>query len=106
MNHVRKEIRELGIIGALPSEDGADPELIKRIEALYRSIIKPITDDEARVLVELLGNDGCFGIAYSFVHLIETAPGWPLEDCLRNSRKNLVVELRNRAILGGQSASS
>lgn len=95
---VRTEIAELEQLGPLPSEDEAEVTQLKRIEALYRAIAKPIT---ARVLVELFGPDGCYGVASSFMHLIETAPGWPLNDCLAQLNTEWKIELRNRAIRGG-----
>lgn len=98
---VRPEIAELEQLGPLPSEDEADVAQIARIEALYRAIAKPITDNEACVLVELFGPDGCHGLASSFMHLIETAPGWPLKDCLAQRNSDWKIELRNRAIGGG-----
>ena len=94
---VRVEVEELEKLGRLPSEDGAEVTQLKKIEELYRAIAKPLTDDEARVLIELFGPDGCFGVASSFMHLIETAPGWPLKDCFQNLDNEWKVELRNRA---------
>ena len=98
---VRTEIAELEQLGPLPSEDEAEVAQLARFEALYRAIAKPITDNEACVLVELFGPDGCFGLASSLMHLIETAPGWPLKDCLAQLDSDWKIELRNRAIRGG-----
>jgi len=101
MVNVRKEIEEMNALGPLPSEECRDIELIKKYENLYRAITRPVTVEEARILVKLFGSDGCFGFASSLVHLIETAPGWPLEDCLCDMDNEWIVELRNRAIRGG-----
>ena len=98
---VRTEIAELEQLGPLPSEDDADVTQFANIEALCRAIAKPITDNEACVLVELFGPDGCYGLASSFMHLIETAPVWPLRDCLAQLNSDWKIELRNRAIRGG-----
>lgn len=102
MSNVRKEIEEMCALGPLPSEDSRDIELIKKYDELYRAITMPITDDEARLLAKLFGHDGCFGLASSLMHLIETAPGWPLEDCLLDQGNEWIVEMRNRAIRGGR----
>ena len=102
MTNIRKEIAEMSALGALPSEDSRDVELMKKYDKLYRAITKPVTDEEARVLVKLFGHDGCFGLASSLMHLIETAPGWPLEDCLRAQDNEWIVEMRNRCIRGGR----
>lgn len=101
MLNIRKEVYELEALGRLPEESGADPGLIKKFDAAYRSIRRPVTDDEARVLVKLFGTDGCFGLASSLMHLIETAPGWPIVDCLEDLDNEWVCELRDRAIRGG-----
>lgn len=102
MTFVRQEVEDLISLGPLPPEHGTNPELIKRYETLCRAITRPVTDDEARALIRLFGNDGCFGLAISILHLIETAPGWPLEDCLNDSKNDWVAELRNRAVRGGR----
>lgn len=98
MLNVRKEIEEMSALGPLPSEDDVDVAVLKKYEELYRAIVKPVTDQEARKLVELFGPDGCFGLASSIMHLIETAPSWPLEDCLCDLSNEWKVELRNRSI--------
>ncbi|NOU23506.1 MAG: hypothetical protein HOO93_17300 [Methyloglobulus sp.] len=101
MKNIRQTIYALNALGPLPSEDESNPELIRKYEELFRSITKPVSDDEAYILAKLFGSDGCFGLASSLVHLIETAPGWPLKDCLTNLDNEWITELRNRAIRGG-----
>jgi hypothetical protein len=98
---MRKEVALLATLGPLPPESTASVELLKQIDAAYRAVERPITDDEAIALVEMFGEDGCFGLASSLVHLIETAPGWPLLPCLKNVANPWIVELRERAIRGG-----
>lgn len=100
MLNVRREIEEMKVLGSLPSEDDTDLAALKKYEELFRAIEKPVTNEEARILVELFGPDGCFGLASSIMHLVESAPSWPLEDCLRDLTNEWKVELRNRAIRG------
>ena len=69
-------------LGPLPSSKNPDDLLLEKIQSLLSNIKKPITDDEARALVKLFGPDECFGLAWSLLHSIETAPGWPLSDVL------------------------
>ncbi|MCQ8120015.1 hypothetical protein, partial [Methylomonas rosea] len=69
--------------------------------ALLLSVTKPVSNEEARALVKLFGPDGCFGLAWSILHLIESAPSWPLTDCLVNSSNEWVALLRDRATRGG-----
>jgi hypothetical protein len=101
MRNVRKEIEEMSALGPLPPEDSRDIELMKKYDKLYRAISKPVTDEEARVLIKLFGQDGCFGLASSLMHLIETAPGWPLIECLQDQKNEWIVEMRNRCIRSG-----
>lgn len=44
---------------------------------------------------------GCYGVASSFMHLIETAPGWPLKDFLEQLNNEWKIELRDRVVRGG-----
>jgi hypothetical protein len=88
-------------LGTLPSEDDADAMQVRKYEVEYRGITRPVTDEEAVALLGLFGEDGCFGLASSLMHLIETAPGWPIKDCLADTRNPWVLELKNRAIRGG-----
>ena len=98
---MQPEIRRLVELGRLPSEDDADIEKLCKYEVEYRGIARPISDEEATALVGLFGDDGCFGLASSLMHLIETAPGCPIKNCLTNTDNPWVLELKNRAIRGG-----
>jgi hypothetical protein len=96
---MRQEIVELDKLGPLPSAqsvlDNPDGDvLLKRYEELITSIQPPVTDDEARVLVGILCD--CFGVEWTLIHLIETAPGWPLEDCLVDTDNEGVAHLKQR----------
>ena len=59
--------------GPLPDED-QDVETIQRAESLLDAIPGPVTDEEAHALLAGFGPDGCFGLAWTLLHLIETAP--------------------------------
>jgi hypothetical protein len=98
---MRPEVAALAQLGPLPAESEASVEFLRQLEQSYRAIARPVSDEEARALVMMFGNDGCFGLASSLMHLIETAPGWPLKDCLTNTHNEWVMELRRRAIRGG-----
>lgn len=41
-------------------------------------------------------NDDCFGAAWSLLHLIETAPGWPLQDAIAQAHPCWAEALRKR----------
>jgi hypothetical protein len=47
--------------------------------------------------VHLFGPDDCYGVAWTLLHLIESAPGWPLHDCLQDIRNEWTERLRLRA---------
>ena len=41
---------------------------------MLESVAKPVTDDEAAALAQLFGPGDCFGLAWTLVHLVESAP--------------------------------
>jgi hypothetical protein len=57
----------------------------------------PVTDKEACAMVRLFGPDDCFGLAWTLLHLIETAPGWPVDGALNGLQGGWIVRLRQRA---------
>jgi hypothetical protein len=90
-------VRELVGLGPLPDNSCRDVEKLKRIQAAMARVAQPITDDDARALVHLFGPGDCFGAAWTLLHLIETAPTWPLEDCLLDETNEWIVLLHHRA---------
>lgn len=98
---MRPEINSLLRLGPLPAEGRASVERIHEIQTLLQSIARPVSDDEARALVSLFGPDDCYGLAWTMLHLIETAPNWPLIDCLEVQGDEWVTSLRDRAARGG-----
>ncbi|MFC1432644.1 hypothetical protein ACEZDB_18525 [Streptacidiphilus sp. N1-3] len=71
---IRPEVEELISAGSLPNEDAA-VETIEEVQRLIERISKPVTDEEGQALSAIFGPDGCFGLAWTLLHLIETAPG-------------------------------
>lgn len=72
-------IEQLRTLGPLPPESTEDIELIQRWQDMLALVASPVTTSEAQVLCKLFGPDGCFGLAWSLVHLIETATDLPDE---------------------------
>jgi hypothetical protein len=93
---MRPQVEQLVALGPFPSEDEATDEDVEQREALVTSISRPVTDDEARALATLFGPDTFYGGAWTVLHLIETAPGWPLEDALQNEDNEWIRLLRQR----------
>jgi hypothetical protein len=93
---MRKEVSDLVALGPWPAQESIADDDLERREQLLTTISPPVTDDEARELVTLFGPDDFYGGAWSLVHLIESAPGWPLEDALTNKDNEWIQRLRQR----------
>ena len=63
---------------------------------LLAAIKKPVTDEEANVLAGLFGCDDFFGMGWTLLHLIETAPNWSAEAYLENAGNEWVQRLKDR----------
>jgi hypothetical protein len=96
---MRQQVRCLCDLAPLPgSIDITEAELV-RFVALLEQVPKPISNKEAAALICLLpaDDDDRFETVWKLVHLIETAPGWPLRDYLQNTDNYWVNLLRQRA---------
>lgn len=93
----RLEIEGLLKFGPFPSEQQANPEVIDQQEKLVKQIQLPILDEEAKALLTLFGPDDYFGLAWTILHLIESAPHWPLQDCLAGTSNEWIERLKQRA---------
>ena len=75
---IRDQVREFIRLGCpLPSEqDNSEEgdEAFDEMERALHAIEKPVTDEEARLLVTCFGDDNCFGLAWTLLHLVESAP--------------------------------
>jgi hypothetical protein len=79
---MRTSVINLVSLGRLPNERSAAVLQLQAFEAALRAIERPVTDEEAMSLLQVLPSteDSCFGLAWSVLHLIETAPVWPLKE--------------------------
>jgi hypothetical protein len=102
---IRDAILQLQQLGPLPlysDLDGMEFDtgmyLLEQYGVLLKAIVRPVTNDEARILVTLFprGEDDCYEMAWPLLHLIETAPGWPLEDCLQDETNDWIKRLNLR----------
>lgn len=73
---IRKFVTEIIDAGPLP-ECNSEEDRLKIIEIgdLIDSAPRPVTDEEAQELTLCFGPDDALGVAWSLLHLIETAPG-------------------------------
>ncbi|MFE2500149.1 hypothetical protein [Streptomyces scopuliridis] len=71
---MRPEVQTFVADGPLPDWD-ANEEAIDRRYRQLAVISRPVTREEAAALAACFGPDDCYGVAWTLVHLIETAPG-------------------------------
>ncbi|MCW3845553.1 hypothetical protein ONA70_36380 [Micromonospora yasonensis] len=74
---VRDEVTAFARLGPLPSEDddseSGDEEFEERTRLLH-AIESPVSDEEAQLLAKCFGVDNCFGLSWTLLHLVESAP--------------------------------
>jgi hypothetical protein len=98
---LRAPIPELRELGPFPPEEEATVEEVAAREALVLRIAEPVTDEEARALLPLLGDteDSLYGLKWSVLHAIESSPTWPIWDALAQAkgrwRDFLIARLAN-----------
>lgn len=74
---IRDEVCEFVRLGPLTSEaDNSEDgdEAFDEMERALHAIEKPVTDEEAQLLLGCFGDDNCFGLAWTLLHLVESAP--------------------------------
>ncbi|MGV9690558.1 hypothetical protein ACWDUX_15755 [Streptomyces sp. NPDC003444] len=65
------EVQVLVAAVPLPDWEASDEGVDRRVQQL-EAISKPVIGEEARALISCFGPDGCSGIAWTLLHLIET----------------------------------
>jgi hypothetical protein len=71
---LRPEVADFVRLGPLPDSQASE-ERIALHQVLLQAIRKPVSDEEAAALMGSFGPDDCYGLAWSLLHVIETAPG-------------------------------
>src|SRR5258708_1889066 len=101
MNLIRDAVASLSTRGTLPGSNASAKE-IQQYEQLIREVHPPLSDDEAALLMEILraDDDDTYGLAWSLIHLIESARGRPLDICLTANQGEWIQILRQRARSG------
>jgi hypothetical protein len=94
---VRPEVERLVSLGQLPPEGNADPSRIEMFQEAIAAIARPVSAEEARLMIDVFGPDDSFGLAWALLHLIETAPELPITDEPAGDANEWVRELWERA---------
>lgn len=94
---MQQAINALVELGCLPSSVTATAPKVQAFEEQLSKVQTPVTDEEACHLLKLFGPDDCFGLAWTMLHLIETAPSWPIRSALDSSEGSWIDRLRERA---------
>ncbi|HEV7935716.1 MAG TPA: hypothetical protein VGP70_25805 [Actinomadura sp.] len=92
---IRQAVADFLAAGPLPDEDQS-VEAIQRSQDLLEQIEAPVTNEEAVALLSGFGPDDCYGLAWTLLHLIETAPGAQTAEYPADSDNPWVQLLRRR----------
>jgi hypothetical protein len=85
------------VLGPLPGSAESEATIAKHELALSR-VQQPVTDEEASALAKCFGPDDCFGLAWTLIHLIETAPsGIPLRSAPNKDANEWLQRLWSRS---------
>lgn len=71
---MRKEVEQLALMGAMPDEanERITAALVDEYANLLGKIVKPITLDEAHILIKLFPPTALYGVEWTLLHLIES----------------------------------
>lgn len=71
---MRKEVEQLALMGAMPDEadERITAALVDEYADLLGKIVKPVTLDEAHILIKLFPPTALYGIELTLLHLIES----------------------------------
>lgn len=90
------EVTQFVELGSLPHQT-ANEVVIQQHQDALEAIPTPVSDDEAIGLARCFGPDDCHGLAWMLVHVIESAPGWPLPAALADTTNFWIRTLSERA---------
>ena len=95
-------VTELLALGRMPPESDAEVSTVERFQEGLAALVQPASDAEAVAVLDSFpaGDESFFGAAWTLLHFVETAPGWPDRAAL-GDRSWWVTFLRERADRGG-----
>jgi len=94
---MRPEVISFLELGPLPREKGAKADQVFGLETALKAIEAPVTREEAVALATAFGPDDCFGLSWTLLHLIESAPGGPPLDSLPAGDNEWIILIRQRS---------
>jgi hypothetical protein len=92
---IRIEVSDFAANGPLAGED-AGVQTVARAQTLLERIQPPLTDEEAQALARSFGQDESYGLAWSLLHLIESAPSARTADYSSSPRNSWTELLQAR----------
>ena len=86
---VRSEIKKLEELGRMPdeSDDSVSVEMLNLYKNSLHNVAKPVNYEEAKILVRLFPESGCYGGEWTLLHLFESI--FPIEE---NKYVQLIAE--------------
>lgn len=94
---IRKAVEDFVQLGPLP-DSSASEETIALHQTYLQRIKRPVTDEEAALLISSFGPDDCYGLAWTLLHLIESAPGGiPIKSAPSQSDNEWIRRLWDRS---------
>ena len=73
---LRSEVADFVRLGPLPDSEASE-ERIALHQVLLQASRKPVTNEEAEALIHSFGPDDCYGLGWTLLHIIESAPKVP-----------------------------
>lgn len=71
---LRKPVADLLALGSMPASEDTDVSTVAEFERKILALQTPLTTEEARALLPVFGTDDYFGLAWSLLTRVETAP--------------------------------
>ena len=97
---MRESVIQFISLGRLPDEEVAEVAQLQEFEVALKNIERPVSNQEAVALLSSFptGEHSCFGLAWSLLHLIETAPGWPPQEARQQESTPWIKTMLERAV--------
>jgi hypothetical protein len=71
---LRRQVADLIALGAMPASEDTSVSTVAEFQQKITALQTPLTTEEARALLPVFGTDDYFGLAWTLLHRVETAP--------------------------------